>query len=49
MKACVIFGSVTLFGILSWYFTAPEQWLRREIVLKALDDGVNHDGRPRNH
>jgi len=46
MKACVIFGSVTLFGILSWYLTPPEQWLRREIILKALDDDVN---RPHNH
>ncbi|CAA7259575.1 unnamed protein product [Cyclocybe aegerita] len=34
--ACVIFGSITLFGILSWYFTPSEKWLRREHVLKAL-------------
>jgi translation initiation factor 5B len=33
----VIFGSVTLFGILCWYFTPPEKWLRREIILKALE------------
>ncbi|KAJ3500376.1 hypothetical protein NLJ89_g9825 [Agrocybe chaxingu] len=34
--ACVIFGSITLFGILSWYLTPSEKWLRREHVLKAL-------------
>ncbi|OBZ71858.1 hypothetical protein A0H81_08128 [Grifola frondosa] len=34
--ACVIFGSVTVFGILSWYFVPEEKWLRREQVLQAL-------------
>ncbi|KXN84214.1 Eukaryotic translation initiation factor 5B [Leucoagaricus sp. SymC.cos] len=46
--ACVIFGSVTLFGILSWYFTPPEKWLRREIVLKALND-ANDEYDTHNH
>ncbi|XP_006459793.1 hypothetical protein AGABI2DRAFT_184341 [Agaricus bisporus var. bisporus H97] len=46
--ACVIFGSVTLFGILSWYFTPPEKWLRREIVLKGLE-GTNVGDEPLNH
>lgn len=35
--ACVIFGSVTVFGILSWYFIPEEKWLRREHVLRALE------------
>lgn len=42
--ACVIFGAVTIFGILSWYFTPEEKWLRREHVLKALqtaDGNIN--------
>jgi len=34
--ACVIFGSVTIFAILSWYFTPEDKWLRREQVLQAL-------------
>lgn len=32
----MIFGSVTIFGILSWFFTPEEQWLPREKVLQAL-------------
>ncbi|KAI0959235.1 hypothetical protein AcW1_004115 [Taiwanofungus camphoratus] len=35
--ACVIFGSVTIFGILSWYFIPEEKWLRREQILRALE------------
>ncbi|KAF5322482.1 hypothetical protein D9619_001165 [Psilocybe cf. subviscida] len=34
--ACVIFGAITIFGVLSWWFTPPEQWLRREQVLETL-------------
>lgn len=34
--ACVIFGSVTIFGILSWYFIPEEKWLRREQIVQAL-------------
>jgi len=34
--ACVIFGSVTIFGILSWYFTPEEKWLSRQQVMQAL-------------
>ncbi|PCH41639.1 amino acid transporter [Wolfiporia cocos MD-104 SS10] len=34
--ACVIFGAVTIFGILSWYFIPEDRWLRREQVLRAL-------------
>ncbi|KAI4294277.1 hypothetical protein K525DRAFT_363852 [Schizophyllum commune Loenen D] len=34
--ACVIFGAVTIFGILSWYFIPENKWLRREAVIKAM-------------
>ncbi|TFK43116.1 hypothetical protein BDQ12DRAFT_596557 [Crucibulum laeve] len=34
--ACVIFGSVTIFGVLCWYFTPEEKWLRREHILQAM-------------
>ncbi|KAG5643584.1 hypothetical protein DXG03_000637 [Asterophora parasitica] len=36
--ACVIFGSVTIFGIISWYFTPEERWLRRDILVKGLEN-----------
>ncbi len=32
----MIFGSVTIFGILSWYFVPEHKWLRREVVLRGL-------------
>ncbi|KAF8966419.1 hypothetical protein BDZ97DRAFT_1903742 [Flammula alnicola] len=35
--ACVIFGSITLFGVLTWYFTPAEKWLRREHIMQALN------------
>ncbi|KAF8630535.1 hypothetical protein AX15_002857 [Amanita polypyramis BW_CC] len=43
--ACVIFGSVTIFGVLTWYFTPEEKWLPRETILQALDwsDGPSTD------
>lgn len=34
--ACVIFGSVTIFGIFSWYFVPEHKWLRRELVLRQM-------------
>ncbi|KAJ7867058.1 gamma-aminobutyric acid transporter [Mycena leptocephala] len=34
--APVIFGAVTIFGIVSWYFTPEDKWLRRELGLQAL-------------
>jgi hypothetical protein len=37
LQACVIFGAVTIFGIMSWYFTPEEKWLSKEQVLQALD------------
>jgi translation initiation factor 5B len=36
VKACVIFGSVTIFGAMSWYFTPEEKWLSEKQVLQAL-------------
>ncbi|TFK22197.1 hypothetical protein FA15DRAFT_596525 [Coprinopsis marcescibilis] len=35
--ACVIFAAATLFGILSWYFTPEDKWLRREQVIQAFE------------
>ncbi|KAI0314315.1 hypothetical protein OF83DRAFT_1064042, partial [Amylostereum chailletii] len=41
--ACVIFGSITVFALLSWWFTPAEKWLRQEQVEQAgrTADGVN--------
>ncbi|KAK2462762.1 hypothetical protein APHAL10511_005280, partial [Amanita phalloides] len=35
--ACVIFGCVTIFGILTWYFTPEEQWLPHDRIMQALE------------
>jgi hypothetical protein len=40
--ACVIFGSVTIFAILSWYFMAPDKWLRQEQIERALHTAEGH-------
>ncbi|KAH7888137.1 hypothetical protein F5I97DRAFT_1942374 [Phlebopus sp. FC_14] len=34
--AVVIFGAISIFAFLSWYFTPEEKWLRRDQILKAL-------------
>ncbi|KAI0029390.1 amino acid transporter [Vararia minispora EC-137] len=34
--APVIFGAVTIFGVLSWWFTPKEKWLRQEQIEQAL-------------
>ncbi|KAF8169499.1 hypothetical protein BJ912DRAFT_933806 [Pholiota molesta] len=34
--ACVIFGTITIFGVLTWYFTPADKWLRRDQILQAL-------------
>ncbi|GLB33307.1 putative gamma-aminobutyric acid transporter [Lyophyllum shimeji] len=36
--ACVIFGAVTIFGIISWWLTPEERWLRREILVKSYEN-----------
>ena len=36
LQASVIFGAITIFGFMSWYFTPAENWLRREQVILAL-------------
>ncbi|KIM88354.1 hypothetical protein PILCRDRAFT_95587 [Piloderma croceum F 1598] len=33
--ACVIFGAITMFDIISWYFTPDDKWLSRQQVLQA--------------
>jgi len=35
--APAIFGSVTIFGILCWYFTPEDKWLRKSQVIQALE------------
>lgn len=35
-QACVIFGTVTIFGVTSWYLTPEENWLPRAKILQAL-------------
>ena len=40
--ACVIFGSVTIFGILSWYFMPPNKWLRQEQIERAMRTAEGH-------
>jgi len=37
----VIFGSISIFAFLSWYFTPEEKWLRQEQILKVLET-VDH-------
>ena len=34
--APVIFGAVTIFGVLSWWLTPKEKWLRQEQIEQAL-------------
>lgn len=34
--AVVIFGAITIFALLSWYFIPEDNWPRREQVLKAM-------------
>jgi hypothetical protein len=40
--ACVIFGSVTIFAILSWYSMSPDKWLRQEQIERALHTAEGH-------
>jgi len=37
MEATVIFAAVSIFAVLSWYFTPEDKWLRKDQVLKALE------------
>ena len=41
--ACVIFGAVTIFALLSWYFVPPNKWLRQEQIERAMRAA---EGRP---
>ncbi|KAI0250560.1 amino acid transporter [Lactifluus subvellereus] len=40
--ACVIFGAVTIFAVLTWYFTPPNKWLRQEQVEQAMRTAEGH-------
>ena len=37
MEAIVIFAAISIFALLSWYFTPKDKWLRRDLILKALE------------
>ncbi|KAG1753285.1 hypothetical protein EDB19DRAFT_1824032 [Suillus lakei] len=37
----VIFGAISIFAFLSWYFTPEEKWLRKDQILKAYET-VDH-------
>jgi translation initiation factor 5B len=37
LQACVIFGAVTIFGILCWYFTPEHKWLRKDHIIQAME------------
>ncbi|KAA1465905.1 amino acid transporter [Dentipellis sp. KUC8613] len=34
--ACVIFGAVTIFAVISWWYLPANQWLRQEQIVQAL-------------
>jgi len=36
-KSVVIFGAISIFAFLSWYFTPEEKWLRKDQILRALE------------
>ncbi|KAF8503838.1 amino acid/polyamine transporter I [Gautieria morchelliformis] len=38
--ASVIFGSVTIFAVISWYFTPEDKWLRTD-QLRHMDDTID--------
>ncbi len=42
-QAPVIFGAVTIFGVISWYFVPEDKWLRRDVVLRGLQEGGGED------
>jgi hypothetical protein len=35
--ACVIFGAITLFAILCWWFMPEEEWLRSKRIVAVID------------
>ena len=40
--ACTIFGSVSIFAVLFWYFISPNKWLRQEQIERALHTAEGH-------
>ena len=40
-QADIIFGAVTIFGIISWYFIPEEKWLSKTRVSRALHTAIN--------
>jgi hypothetical protein len=35
--ACVIWGAITVFGVLCWWFMPEEQWLRSKRIAQVID------------
>ncbi|KAI0269393.1 amino acid transporter [Gloeopeniophorella convolvens] len=40
--APVIFGAVTIFALLTWYFTPADKWLRQEQIVQAMHTADGH-------
>jgi hypothetical protein len=40
--ACAIFGSVSTFVVISWYFIPSNKWLRQEQIVRALHTASGH-------
>ena len=40
--APVILGSVTIFAVLTWYFTPANKWLRQEQIENAMRAAEGH-------
>jgi hypothetical protein len=34
-KACLIFGSITIFAVISWFVIPEEKWLRKQFLINA--------------
>lgn len=45
LQAPVIFGAVTIFAFLSWWFIPEEKWLRRQQVKTAFEEADNTHNR----
>ena len=40
--ASVILGAVTIFAVLTWYFTPADKWLRQEQIENAMRAAEGH-------
>jgi hypothetical protein len=35
LKACVIFGAISIFAVMSWVIIPEDKWLRQSFILQA--------------